>query len=247
MGHGRTLTQSCGPTRQRTALYAVGGVILAVATACGTGATGTSARSSSVTPRRGVATPFRGVGRLSLASPLLPAVRMEASGTTDSYLLTERAAGQRSRDCFLSGGWRERVAAAGGGTTTLDLTTPELRKVLAPFLEARPGLVIGLAALRLPPASAPAVSRMAFSVSPAQLVAVSTALAPASLRSGAHQATEWAARTSRGPLRVTAWWSSSQRHLPRRVRVVINEHSGAGDETDVIAWTFAPGAAAPGC
>jgi hypothetical protein len=133
------------------------------------------------------------------------------------------------------------------GTTTLDLNRPEQHKVLAPFLPERPGLVIGLAGLHPLSTSVPALWRTTFAVPTAQLVAVATALAPAPLREGVRKATAWAAHTSRGPLRVTAWWSSSQRDLPRRVRVLLNERSGAGDETDVIGWAFTPGSAPGGC
>jgi hypothetical protein len=80
------------------------------------------------------------------------------------------------------------------------------------------------------------------------LVGLAERLAPHVLRIGVRQATAAAVGSARGALRITASWSSTQRHLPRRVRVVVRERSGAGNETDVIAWEFkAPGSSVTHC
>jgi hypothetical protein len=114
----------------RVATLVVAGLGAVASASCGTSGAGTSAgRPSSTTSQVGATASFRGVGTLSLESSVpFPAVRMHASGTPDDYLLSARVAAQSSRSCFSSGGWRERVPAAGGGTTTLDLTRPDRRK-----------------------------------------------------------------------------------------------------------------------
>ncbi|HEY3764783.1 MAG TPA: hypothetical protein VGL44_06460 [Gaiellales bacterium] len=189
---------------------------------------------------------FRATSALSLAP--LPEVRSMVEGNLDDYNVTTRAIGLTSRTCFSSGGWRERVPAAGGGTTTLDLTDPQFHRVLAPFLQLRPGLAIGLAELHRPPKPPPATWRTSFSEPPAELVALAGRLAPPALRAGARAATAWAAHTARAPIRVTAWWSSAQPRLPRRVRLVLTGRSGVGDETDILAWSFrVPGPSVTHC
>ncbi len=178
--------------------------------------------------------------RATSVSSLAPFIRVQAVvyGNSDDYIATSHANGQTERTCFSADGWKQRVPAAGGGTTTLDLTDPMFHQNVAPFLQLRPGLVIGLAELHHPPARPPATWRTSFSEPPAELVALAGRLAPPALRTGARAATAWAAHTARAPIRVTAWWSSAQPTLPRRIRLVLAEHSGAGDETVILAWRF---------
>jgi hypothetical protein len=196
-----------------------------------------------------VATSFRGGGTLTLESPVpFPVVRSAVHGNVNDYVLTGRATGQVERTCFSSGGWRQQVPAAGGGTTTLDLTSPQFYQVLSSFLGVRPGLAIGLADLHLAPTPVPANWHTTFAVPASALVGLAERLAPQALRAGARQATAASVRSARGPLIVTAWWSSTQRDLPRRIRLVIKEHSGAGNETDVIIWQFkVPGPSVTHC
>jgi hypothetical protein len=212
-----------------------------VAGACSTSSSAGTSGSTPV-PRHSptpVTTSFRGHGTLSLKSPVpFPVIRSVMYGASDAYVLTSGATGQTTRSCFSSGGWKQRVPAAGGGTTTLDLTSPPFYQVLSSFLGVRPGLAIGLAELRRPPAHTPARWQRTFSVPASALAGLAARLAPAAVRDGARQATAAAAGSARGPIRVTAWWSSTQRDLPRRVRLVLNERAGAGDETVVIAWAF---------
>jgi hypothetical protein len=196
-----------------------------------------------------VSTAFRGVGTLSLESPVsFPVIRSLVYGNIHDYVLTSRATGQSSRTCFSSGGWRQQVPAADGGTTTLDLTSPQFYKVLSSFLGVRPGIAIGLADLHPPPTPIPAKWHMTFSVPASALVALAERLAPRALRDGARQATAAAVRSARGSLRVTTGWSSTQRDLPQRIRLVVDEHSGAGNEIEVITWTFnVPGLSVTHC
>ncbi len=196
-----------------------------------------------------VATSFRGSGTLSFVTPVpFVVVRSAVYGNINDYVLTSHATGQVTRTCFSSGGWRQQVPAAGGGTTTQDLTDPQFYQVLVGFLGVRPGLAIGLADLHLPPTPVPPSWHTTFSVPPSALVGLAERLAPHALRAGARQATAASVRSARGPLLVTAWWSSTQRDLPRRIRLVIKEHSGAGNETDVIAWEFkVPGPSVTHC
>jgi hypothetical protein len=235
--------------RRRLALAVAMGAIVVATTACGGSDTGDSrdaAPSGSSSNANPVA--FRGEGTLSmLSSAGFPTLHMQALGTSDGYLLTSRGAGQRSRSCYSSGGWQQRVRAFGGGTTELDLTRSDQYRAIAPFLAENPAIAIRLAALHRPSGWAASSSRSTFAVPAEQLVAVSSSLAPPALRDAVGQATEYAAGTARGPLRVTAWWSSAQRYLPSRVRIVVHGRSPAGQETDAIAWAFGPGTAAANC
>ena len=234
-----------GSSRSRRAAALAMSIVVA---GCGTSHTA-HFDSAPSTNLPSVATAFRGVGTLSLASPVpFPVIRSLVHGNINDYVLTSRATGQLSRTCFSSGGWRQRVPAAGGGTTTLDLTSPQFYQVLSSFLGVRPGLAIGLADLHLPPTPIPAEWHTTFSVPASALVGLAERLAPRGLRSGARQATAAAVRSARGPLRVTAWWSARQPELPRRIRLVVNEHSGAGNETEMITWTFkVPGPSVTHC
>jgi hypothetical protein len=222
---------------------AVSAPLLAVAAGCG-GSHGASSAGSSppatVHPVAFVTRSFRAVATTALVSTVrLPVPRAFASGNAETYTLTTHApSAPVSRTCFSSGGWTWHVPAAGGGTTALDLTDPQFHQILSAFLQQRPGLAIGLAEMHAPGADSPAGSRQAFSVPPSGLVALARGLAPPALRAGAAKATTWAAATGRGPIQVTAWWSPDQRGLPRRVRLTVSEHSGAGDGVAEIEWRF---------
>lgn len=219
-----------------------------VVAGCGTSHAANS-HSAPNTTLPSVATSFRGGSTFSLVTPVpVIVVRSKVYGNINDYVLTSRATGQLTETCFSSGGWRQQVSAAGGGTTTLDLTDPQYYQVLVSFLGERPGLAIGLADLHLPPTPVPATWHTTFSVPPSALVGLAERLAPQALRAGVRQATVASVRSARGPLLVTAWWSATQRDLPRRIRLVIKEHSGAGEETDVIAWEFkVPGPSVTHC
>jgi hypothetical protein len=222
---------------------AVCAALVAVASGCGGSHGASFAGSSPPQPTRGPAfatRSFRAVATMALVSPVrLPVPRAYASGNAETYTLTTRApSAPVSRTCFSGAGWTWHVPAAGGGTTALDLTDPRFHQILSAFLQERPGLAIGLAELHAPAPDAATGSRQAFAVPPSRLVALARGLAPPALRAGAAQATAWAAATARGPIDVTAWWSSAQRGLPRRVRLTVPEHSGAGDEVAEIDWRF---------
>jgi hypothetical protein len=224
-------------------------VIVVATTACGASDTASSLGASSQgQSSHGNPDAFRGAGTLSmLSSAGFPTLHLQALGTSDRYLLTSRGAGQHSRSCYSSGGWKQRVRAFGGGTTELDLTRSDQYRSIAPFLAENPGVAIRLAALHRPSGSAASASHSTFAVSADQLVAASSSLAPPALQDGVRQATEHATRTARGPLRMTAWWSSAQRDLPSRVRIVVHGRSPAGKETDAIAWAFGPGTTPADC
>lgn len=213
-------------------------VLAGLVASCGSAGVGVSSINGSThtgqgDSGRGVVT---GASTITLISPGGDVVPIEARYAAviegDAYRLSGPVQG-----CYSDGGWQESVAAAGGGSVSLDLTDRLHWRGMAEVLSTNPVLVISIAR-RLEGRSAKSIRPTHdMHVGAAAVIAAAAAAAPASIRNRVRAAMDAAANRVQWPVALVVRTPRGHR-IPTVVKFELRQDSPAGRELIAVQWLF---------